>query len=297
MRAFPASLRRHLQKPKFWLGAIAACLIVFHLNVGWRLNGSVDQLSIGLLFWGAALTLVWQRRDSLNLESNTVSGFSGLLLIGLILFRSLSVKNQDDLLNDISPFISMLGLALLASGARGLKQYWRELVIVLTLSIPVATLSSLIESKVGVSTLVAKFSTFALWYLGFDVSREGVNVMLPKGAIEIYSGCSGLDAMLLLLRLAILFVLLFPLKPYEKLLGPVVAVLLAFMVNGVRVTLMAVLVASSNQEAFAYWHGAAGSQIFSVLSLLLFGLFCRLLLRQTSSLREGLEAAGDTEQG
>jgi len=45
-------------------------------------------------------------------------------------------------------------------------------------------------------------------------------------------------------------------------LFPIVAVLVAFVVNGVRVALMAILVAYSSQEAFEYWHTGTGSEIF-----------------------------------
>jgi exosortase/archaeosortase family protein len=65
-----------------------------------------------------------------------------------------------------------------------------------------------------------------------------------------------------------------------KILVPIVAVSLAFIVNGIRVAVMAVLSASSNEKAFDYWHLGEGSLIFSLLSVLSFGLFCLFLLRQ-----------------
>jgi len=37
------------------------------------------------------------------------------------------------------------------------------------------------------------------------------------------------------------------------------------------VALMAVVV--SNQEAFKYWHGSQGNQIFATISILIYGLF------------------------
>jgi exosortase/archaeosortase family protein len=51
-------------------------------------------------------------------------------------------------------------------------------------------------------------------------------------------------------------------------------VLLGFIVNGIRVALMAILVASSNKSAFTYWHGGDGSLIFAIISMVLFGIFC-----------------------
>lgn len=89
--------------------------------------------------------------------------------------------------------------------------------------------------------------------------------------------------MLTLLQLALLFLLMFPTRLRDKVLVPVAAVTLAFIVNGVRVALMAVLAAFSNQNTFEYWHSGGGSQIFSVISMLTFGLFCQLIMHQNKS--------------
>nr|WP_293089917.1 archaeosortase/exosortase family protein [Moorena sp. SIO3H5] len=69
----------------------------------------------------------------------------------------------------------LLGLGLLASGLKGLKQYWQHLTIFLCLAIP----SGLPTLLIDVSTLTAKFSGLLLWYSGFEVSRQGVYLILP----------------------------------------------------------------------------------------------------------------------
>lgn len=86
-------------------------------------------------------------------------------------------------------------------------------------------------------------------------------------------------AILYLLGLAALFLVMFPTDWSKKILVPVVATLLAFIVNGGRVALMAVLAASSNMKAFDYWHTGSGSQLFAMTSVVIFGLFCFFLLR------------------
>jgi cyanoexosortase A len=83
---------------------------------------------------------------------------------------------------------------------------------------------------------------------------------------------------------------MFPMDWGQKILVPVLAIFLAFVVNGVRVALMAALAASSKPEAFEYWHKGNGSLMFSLIAVLLFGLFCLFLIRQ----QEPVER--DTEQ-
>jgi len=132
--------------------------------------------------------------------------------------------------------------------------------------------------------LTAKFATFSLIQVGFDVSNQGVYVILPTGAIEVYGGCSGAVAMLQLLRLALLYFVVFPTRLNQRIwvrvLVPLVAILLAFSVNGFRVALLAVLAGSPSQKAFDYWHLGEGSHMFSMTSVLIFGLFCHFLLLQ-----------------
>lgn len=266
-----------LVKLKYWLLGIAAALITLHLSLTCR-SASTDLMSTSFLFWIAVSSLVWKKRDTLNLESDVFSSIFGALLISLLLFKSMYLSGYDHFIR-ILPFLSVLGLGLLASGVRGLKQYWQELLLLVFLAVPPGLLSLFID----ISVLTAKFAAFVLWLLGFEVSRQGVNVVLPTGFVEVYHGCSGVLVMLQLLGLAFILLVMFPTTLSQKILVPVVAIILAFVVNGVRVALMAVLVASYNQEAFKYWHVGDGSLIFSIIAVLIFGFFCHFMLLQTAS--------------
>jgi exosortase/archaeosortase family protein len=59
---------------------------------------------------------------------------------------------------------------------------------------------------------------------------------------------------------------------------PIVAVIVGFIVNGVRVTLMAILVDRGNQAAFDYWHLGNGSLIFSMVAVFILGGICYFIL-------------------
>jgi len=269
MKATSLASIRPLQNTQFWLLAIAGGLIALQLSLSWRLSGDFNQVSISILYWGAVLSLIWEKRHTLSLKSGIFSSLVGLLIIAFVLLRSFFITSFDALF-DLSPLIIGLGLALLASGVKGLQQYWQELIIVLAFTIPVEFLIA----SIPLSTLTAKFAAFVLSDLGFEVSLQGVNIILPKGAVEVNPGCSGIEGIVRLLQLAVLFLVMFPTNLFKKILVPVVAVLVAFIVNAVRVALMAILVAYSNHEAFLYWHSGTGSQIFVLISSLVFGLFC-----------------------
>lgn len=266
-----------LKKSNFWLLAIAACLIAIHLTLISRANDA-SLLGTSALFWLAVASLVWAKQDTLNLSSGIVANFCGISLVSLVLLKSAFVFEYDYFLR-LSPLLSTIGVALLASGFQGLKQYWRELLILCFL-IPSPGAIALI---VDISTITAQLATVILWYAGFDVVQQGVFVNLPTGSVEVYPGCSGIESMLQMLGLAVLFLVIFPTNRQNKIYLPILAIAIAFAVNGFRVALMAVIAASSDSQALHYWHKGDGSLIFSTISVLILGCYCLYLLRRDNA--------------
>ncbi|MEG4839465.1 cyanoexosortase A [Microcoleus sp. B9-D4] len=259
---------KHIQEPKYWLLGIASGLIALHLTLTSRTNDT-DLFGTMFLFWGVVAFLIWERHESLTFESGIFASLFGTSLIALILLKSSSISGYDFFIR-ATPFLSAISLALLASGTKGLKQYWQELLILGYTAIP----PGLIGVLVDVPQLTAKFSAFILHYVGFDVVRKGVFLILEKGSVEVNHGCSGVNAMLQLLGLALVFLLMFPTTTGQKIVLPFVAIITAFVVNAARVGLLAVLVSLSQPAAFKYWHEGNGSVIFSMIAVFIFGLFC-----------------------
>ncbi len=162
------------------------------------------------------------------------------------------------------------------SGWRGLHQHWRVAIAWAILSLPPGPVLRLIDP----SLLTAKITNFLLWYLGWQVSRQGAEIALPTGSIAVLPGCSGVESILQLLGLAVLFVLFFSPGWFKSCVAIAGAIVLAVITNSIRVALMAVLYAQSGQPAFEYWHTGDGSHIFSLLAVTLFAVLCLLLIRQ-----------------
>ncbi|TVQ19797.1 MAG: cyanoexosortase A [Leptolyngbya sp. DLM2.Bin15] len=275
MHHLPRVSPTSIQQPEFWLMGLSGCLAAILLTLTWRVDES-DHVGMMILFYMAIASLIQDRRGQLCLQSSLGATLLGSGLVGWTLVYSLSMPEQFNSFVRIAPFIAGLGLALLAAGFAGLRQFWRELTILFFLGVP----RVLISLAVDISPLTAKFSAFLLWYAGFDVTRDTVFVRLPGGAVQVYEGCSGLEAMTYLLGLAVVFMMMFPLSRPKKLVTPMVAIALGFVVNAIRVSLMAVLAAANNKPAFDYWHEGTGSLIFAITSVVLFGAFCLLLLRR-----------------
>lgn len=269
-----SSFVKLLQNIGFWLASITVGLSGIYLSLVWKLTGNFSFFTISSLILGTMLYLLWEKREQLTLESDIFSTFLGLILITFVLIKSI-VDPYFGFLFQISPLLSGLGIALVASGFKGLKQYNQEFILVLAISIPETLLLQLVD----VSMITAKFSAFFLLHLGFDISLQGVNIVLPTGAVEVNPGCSGFESMIWLLRLAALFLVLFPTIWWKQILVPILALVLGFLVNSVRVALMAILVAYSNQDDFKYWHEGEGAQVFSLISAVIFCACCYFLIR------------------
>ncbi|NJN22136.1 MAG: cyanoexosortase A [Leptolyngbya sp. RL_3_1] len=289
----------HLRCPGFVLLALLTALLVIYGGLLLRYDDMAHLGMSGLFILGAG-TLLWDRRHQLTVGSSgpavvMAAGLSLLvLLISAYLLQQYSlyadqiaagqgIAKPAILLMRSLPLLSGLAVGLLGLGFRGLKQVWRELVILVALGLP----GILAAYTVDISPMTARFSTALLWYAGFDVIRDNLTILLEGGGVEVYAGCSGLESMAYLLGLSLLCLIMFPLQGWKRYWIPLVGVVLGFVINGFRVALMAVLVAAGKDAAFNYWHTGDGSLLFGLAAVLAFGGFYMAIqtLEQSSGLR------------
>jgi cyanoexosortase A len=272
-----------LWQPYFWLTAVGAAFVAIYLTL---LDQSGDEAHFGMsaLFLFAVGSLLWERRKQLQLDSNLLAIIVGIVILGWVLWQSATFDqiqvpgeyHETSIFLSVMPVVSAVGLGLIASGFRGLKQYWQEITVLFFLGVP----RIIIGALVNLSPITAKFSAFLLWYLGFNVRLDGVFIRLPKGSVEVYEGCSGLESITYVLGLSVVCLVMFPVaKRSLQILSIVIAIATGFLVNALRVALMAILVAFSNMEAFKFWHEGTGSLVFGAIAVITFGVFYYFLLQ------------------
>lgn len=262
--------RKSLQDPTYWVVALGIALAALHLTIV-DLSKELNLMSLSILVWLAIASMLWDKREDLSFKSGVFSSCLGGTLILFILVRSLSPAGYH---LTISPLISGIGLALIASGIKRIYQYWKELLILTILASSPLIAASL--QAINLPKLTAQFSNTSLWLTGFNSYREGLSIILPTGRVEVYGACSGVESIMLMFFVAILFLFIVPISRIQQIICISVGVLLGFIINAIRVSILAVLVASSNRESFEYWHGDDGSLIFALVSVFIFGLFCWL---------------------
>lgn len=277
---------KKLQEPTFWLLAIATAIAVLHLTLTSRIEES-DIFATSLLFWFAAGTLVWDHRHQFDFHSGLLPSIVGatILIFGL---TRLTLSPDSASMAWGFPIIATLGLGLLASGFQGLRQYWKPLLIFGILALQPILILTL--QAIDLSELTAKAASFNLTYLGFQPQRQTTYIYLPASRTQVYGACSGLESILQLLSISILFLLLFPLrKLWQRGVCVIAAVLIAFFVNSFRVALMAILNNMGNKPAFDFWHEGQGSLIFSAIAVAIFGGFCWLAFLRTPAPKTDLK--------
>ena len=276
---------KSLQKIEYWLVALSCGLVVLHLTLIDK-SQNENLFSTATLTWLTIGSLLWDRRKKLILESDTASTFVGMVLVVLTIIRNLSTTDSS---LRLFPLIAGVGIILIASGFKSLKSYGKEIILLgLLLFLRLVTIAL---NAFDLPLLTAKVSAFMLWFVGFDVVRQGVVIALPTGRVEVYGACSGVESIVLMLCIAILFFFLISISHWQKVICIAIAVVLGFMVNAFRVALLAFLVDIQQPKAFEYWHSDDGSLSFAIVSVFMFGIFCWLVyvrhLNPSSAMEKG----------
>ncbi|MEN8447649.1 MAG: cyanoexosortase A [Cyanobacteria bacterium J06555_13] len=283
------STTKWLSDSSVWLLAIFAVFFAIYANLVSKANDG-SLMGSSLLYLIAISSMLWSKRRTLNLKCGQFGTLIGLIVLFLVLLKSAFMQGYDPFLR-VMPLLSGIGLCFLASGIFGLNQYLQELVILSFLVPPPSVIARVIDSTL----LTAKFSTALLWYTGFDVTREGLFILTPNGGVEVYAGCSGIDTMLHLLGLSVLFLMLFPTARVQKAMLPIFSLLVAFVVNGIRVSIMAILSTPTTKSSFEYWHKGDGSLLFSLLGVAVLGVYCFFVSGQSDIYSETPEL-GELEE-
>jgi cyanoexosortase A len=256
----------------FWLLSIAAGLQAITLTLTWKADDT-GHLGMSILCLFAVGSILWDKRQTLHFDSDIFSSIVSWLLISWILWQS-TLENSEHTLRLLS-FASAVAVSLLASGFKGLRQYWDVLLILFFLEIP----SVLVERFLDISPLSAKFASMLLWYFGFDVVLDGIYIYLPTGSVKVVPSCSGVDTINYLLGISVVALIMFPIAKYKRLFVAIFAMIVGFVVNGIRIAMLAIF-EGTNKAAFDSWHGGQASYSFGVIGILIFGLVYMLLLKQ-----------------
>lgn len=274
-----------------WLLGLLVGLMLVHLTLAvrtaqlpaWHPDASFRLWSQAALLWLTTGVLLYSGRHRFAWHSQLGDKVMGSLLLVGVLGASKEWSSAEWLLRSF-PLLSVVGVALLSLGYQQLRCCWREL-LVLSFLLPSQALIEALAELGHLPTLTAYGATALLWCLGLPVWYHEAQVLLPHGGVYVSSECAGVGSMFHLLGLSALYLVTFPTRRVERWVLPLVALLLAFSINVVRVASLALLSAFASPKTFDYWHQGSGSHLNSVVSVLLLSLVC-LVLQQPQAVKK-----------
>jgi cyanoexosortase A len=279
MTVLHPQFRRFTAKLSFddWLAASSGLgLIYLHLLLTWKFTNNSDQLLLSLIFWGAIVRLIWQKRASLKIQYNWFSGTIGGILMVLLLSKSISLFPSESEFIRLFPGFAGLALALITTGWK-LAIHRREFAILALLILPPGLLGRIVELAIGLSIqkVIAQSAAFVMHYFGVNLIVQDMTIFFETGAVKVEYACTGIPIWILLLQLSGLMIISLRLKRTEQISMLIIATGLTWALATIRVVIMAAVM--TQPASFEYWHGTAGGQIFSTIAMILFALCCQRL--------------------
>lgn len=260
---------------------LPAAIATAQLTLLWRTSGAGDFLVISLLVWLCAC-LIWldrldDQRQTLQWSRWAFFGLIPLIWVLMVLTRPHTL--YDALLNAV-PLATLLGLVLLLPACP-----WRGLLALGLLPPLHYALISWVPTDL-LTRLTAQVTATLLWLGGVPVLVESNRLQLPSHQVLVGAGCAGLNALSLCIASVVALVVLNgPLSRWRLLLLLLAAPTVAFSVNALRVTLLALLPVQSQagvvvqSPAFRFWHDGGGSTLFALVAVSLLIAFEHQLRR------------------
>ncbi len=275
---------RSLDNRDLW-GLLAAIFALFLLQLSLLTQWPDVALSMVLVMGGAVLVLNsppagWQPRPG------RIGRWVGVALLVVMLWFGQRLMSSN-LISSLLPLLAGIALALLAAPASKLRPFLKSFCVLALL--PVVSAVSTLTPLGPLSVATAWLAKQMLSICGYTAVQLGTLVKLQGGGVIVGGACAGLGMLLQLLLVAVIFAMAFPMRHrWQNGLMIVMAPLLGIVVNGMRITLLALFVTSSLPNRmwwFEFFHEHWGSLLFSGVGMQLFvWLYVYWMSRQVAAL-------------
>ena len=233
---------------------------------------NIPDAAHGILIAPVAVWLAW--RDGL-IENPRPARWAGALIVVVAVVASLFGRVAGvDTIPRAAFWIGVVGLVVWYAGWRQVMAWWLPFLLLgLTIPLPESIIASLTFPLQGVA---AKLGAAMLSTRHIPVLLAGNVIRLPGHTLFVSEACSGLRSLTALLSMAILVGALFLRYPISRILMVALAVLLAIVVNGVRIFMTGFLVFFVDPKlGEGFMHITEGYLLFlvslSILALLTWG--------------------------
>ena len=233
---------------------------------------NIPDAAHGILIAPVAIWLAW--RSGFVADARPAR-WTGATIVVLAVVASLFGRVAGvDTIPRAALWIGVVGLIVWHSGWKQVIAWWLPLLLLgLTIPLPESIIASLTFPLQGVA---AKLGAAMLSTRHIPVLLAGNVIRLPGHTLFVSEACSGLRSLTALLSMAILVGALFLRYPISRVLMIALSVLLAIVVNGVRIFMTGFLVFFVDPKlGEGFMHITEGYLLFlvslSILALLMWG--------------------------
>jgi exosortase/archaeosortase family protein len=273
-----------LENRDLWV--LLAAIVALYLLLLNLLTQPFDELLNLVLVLGGALLVLhgppvgWQPRPG------RIGRWVGVALLMAVLWRGQRIVGYE-FISSLLPLLAGVGLVLLAVPVSKLRPFLPALSLLALLPVLRAVESLMPLGTLSVAT--AWLTQQMLTLSGYAAEQMGNSIRMKGGGIVVSGACAGLNILLQLLLVAVIFALAFPMRQrWQNGLMFLTAPLLGMVVNGMRITLLAMVVTSSLPNKrwwFEFFHDHWGAMLFSGLGMQLFvWLYVYWMARQVAAL-------------
>jgi exosortase len=228
-----------------------------------RPGGNAPLVVIGLAGW--LVYRRWWRLRTVSLQVGPLWLIVGSLVLGAGFYVWAAYTGAEDL-KAVSLVLNAVGLIALHWGVPGLRALWLPLVFVLFCIPAPAPLLLAVIWKLQLWT--ADLAGWFLYLLGIPALVSGDLIFRASETFQVIEGCSGMRSIEILTMLTLLLVDLFRRTGAHAIILIVLAPLVAFALNGLRVL---TLILNPHSEIVSI-HNLQGIAILLVGLLIIYGL-------------------------
>jgi len=284
--SWPSLLARcySLDNRDLWM--LLAAIVALYLLLLNLLTQPFDELLNLVLVLGGALLVLHSPPVGWQPRPGRIGRWVGVALLMAVLWRGQRIVGYE-YISSLLPLLAGVGLVLLAVPVSKLSRLLPALSLLALLPVLRAVESLMPLGTLSVAT--AWLTQQMLTLSGYAAEQMGNSIRMKGGGIIVSGACAGLNILLQLLVVAVIFALAFPMRrPWQNGLMFLMAPLLGMVVNGMRISLLAMVITSSLPNKrwwFEFFHDHWGAMLFSGLGMQMFvWLYVYWMARQVAAL-------------
>ncbi|MFI0403801.1 MAG: archaeosortase/exosortase family protein [Cyanobium sp.] len=275
---------RMLDEKGLWL--LLAALLGIYLFLLSLLTQLPDEAINVALVMGGALVVFEGFPDRWQPRPGRVGRWVGVALLVLVLARGQRIL-AFDFASSLLPLLAGLGLVLLAAPWNQGQIFLRSLLVLGFL--PVMRWLGWVTPLEPLSVATAWITHQFLWFSGFPSKLAGIFINLPTAGVKVSDACAGLNMLLQLFVVAVIFAMAFPMRHrWQNGLMLVIAPLIALLTNAGRIMALALIndsTLANKKWWFDFFHEQWGGLVFAGIAMQLFvWLYVYWLARQVAAL-------------